>query len=131
MTIEQAIKWLEALKHTETISAVKEAIDLAIKALEGPKWIPVTFRQMTEEEVEEACEKWGVKEDVLDEYDKRVFTCPLPEDGQQILVSHGGIVTEDICSWDEDFCGLEYYGDWDGIDAWTLPPDPYKKGEVT
>lgn len=94
------------------------------------KWVPVTFRPMTEEEVKEVCEKWGIKENCLDEIDKRVFTCPLPEDGQEILISHGGLVTEDICSWDEDFCGLEYYGDWDGVDAWMLPPEPYKKGET-
>lgn len=129
MTNEQAIKWLKALKNTEILSGTKEALDLAIKALERPEWIPVTFRPMTEEEVKEACEKWGVKEDVLEYTDKIVFTCPLPEDGQEILVSHGGLVTEDVCSWDEDFCGLEYYGDWIGIDAWMLPPDPYKKGE--
>jgi hypothetical protein len=81
-------------------------------------WIPVTYRPMTEEEVKEACEKWGVKEESLDEVDKRIFTCPLPDDGQEILVSHGKYVQEDICSWDEDFCGLEFYGDWDGVDAW-------------
>ena len=91
------------------------------------EWIPVTYRPMTEEEVKEACEKWSVKEELLEEWEKRVFTCSLPDDGQEILISHNGSVTEDICSWDEDCCGLEYYGDWDGVDAWMPIPEPYKK----
>ncbi len=103
-----------------------ELLRLAEKALDS-QWIPVTYRPMTEEEVKEACEKWGVKEESLDEFDKRIFTCPLPDDGQEILISHGKYVQEDLCSWDEDFCGLEYFGDWDGVDAWMPMPEPYKK----
>lgn len=91
------------------------------------EWIPVTYRPMTEEEVKKACEKWGVDEESLDEVDKRIFTCPLPDDRQEILVSHGEYVQEDRCSWDEDLCGLEYFGDWDGVDAWMPKPEPYKK----
>lgn len=33
MTHEEAIKWLEGLKANEILSATKEALDLAIKAL--------------------------------------------------------------------------------------------------
>lgn len=104
-----------------------EILRLAEKALDS-QWIPVTYRPLTEEEVKEACEKWGVTEESLADWEKRVFTCPLPDDGQEILVSHGEYVQEDICSWDEDFCGLEFYGDWDGVDAWMPKPEPYKEG---
>lgn len=34
MTNEQAIRWLKALKANEIISGVREALDIAIKALE-------------------------------------------------------------------------------------------------
>lgn len=94
---------------------------------ETPKWIPVTDRPMTEEEAKERCETLGVKEGSLEDWEARVFTCHLPDDGQEILISRGKYVEEDICSWDEYGCGLENNGDWDGVDAWMPKPEPYKK----
>lgn len=104
-----------------------QMVELAIKALDS-KWIPVTYRPMTEEEEKELCEKLGIKEGILEDWEKRVFTCHLPDDGQEILISHGKYVQEDICSWDEYGCGLENNGDWDGVDAWMPKPEPYKVG---
>ncbi len=93
------------------------------------EWIPITYRPMTEEEEKELCEEFGIKEGSLEDWEKRVFTCKLPDDGQEILVSYyGKHVQEDICSWDEYGCGLENNGDWDGVDAWMPKPEPYKKG---
>ena len=103
-----------------------EILRLAEKALDS-QWIPVTYRPMTEEEEKELCEKWGIKEGTLEDWEKRVFTCSLPDDGQEILISVGRYVHEDICSWDDDCCGLENNGDWDGVDAWMPKPEPYKK----
>lgn len=103
-----------------------EMVSLAIKALDS-QWIPVTTRPMTEEEEKDACERLGV--DHLEDDEKRMFSCPLPDDGQEILTSFfGRYVKEDICSWDEYGCGLENNGDWDGVDAWMPKPEPYKKG---
>lgn len=90
-------------------------------------WIPVTYRPMTEEEEKEFCEEHDIEEGSLEGWEKRVFTCHLPDDGQEILISVGRYVHEDICSWDEDCCGLENNGDWDGVDAWMPKPEPYKK----
>jgi hypothetical protein len=92
------------------------------------KWIPVTYRPMTEEEEKEFCVKWDIKEGSLEDWEKRVFTCPLPEDGQEILISTHWGVSEDVCTWDDDCVGLEDRGDWDGVDAWMPKPEPYKKG---
>lgn len=103
-----------------------EILRLAEKALDS-QWIPITYRPMTEEEEKEFCVKWGIKEGILEDWEKRVFTCHLPDDGQEILISVGRYVHEDICSWDEDCCGLENNGDWDGVDAWMPKPEPYKK----
>lgn len=103
-----------------------EILRLAEKALDS-QWIPVTYRPMTEEEEKELCVELGIEEGSLEDWEKRVFTCHLPDDGQEILTSFGKYVREDICSWDEYGCGLENNGDWDGIDAWMPKPEPYKK----
>lgn len=110
---EQLAEWLKELK--------------SFKEGQNSKWIPITYRTMTEEEEKEFCVELGIKEGSLEDWEKRVFTCHLPDDGQEILVSYGKYVQEDICSWDEYGCGLENNGDWDGVDAWMPKPEPYKK----
>lgn len=113
----------------ETGGSVPMCIPEAIKVLtvtSQSDWIPITYRPMTEEEEKELCVEFGIKEGSLEDWEKRVFTCHLPDDGQEILVSCGKNVYEDICSWDEYGCGLENNGDWDGIDAWMPKPEPYK-----
>lgn len=107
--------------------ALGHAFDDLPPAVPKGEWIPVTDRPMTEEEVKEACEKWGVKEEILEDWEKRVFTCPLPDDGQEILISTCWGVSEDVCTWDDGCYGLECRGDWDGVDAWMPKPEPYKK----
>lgn len=140
MTNKEAIEFLKyAMENPnpngnltdEHTQIVLQVINLAIKALEErpqSEWIPVTYRPMTEEEEKEFCEQHGIEEGSLEDWEKRVFTCPLPDDEQEILTSFGRYVQEDICSWDEYGCGLENHGDWDGIDAWMPKPEPYKKG---
>lgn len=103
-----------------------EILRLAEKALDS-QWIPVTYRPMTKEEEKEFCVKWDIKEGSLEEWKKRVFTCHLPEDGQEILISTHWGVSEDVCTWDDDCVGLEDRGDWDGVDAWMPKPESYKK----
>lgn len=110
------------LEGIEALMADGEIYDI-----EYSPWIPVTYRPMTEEEEKKFCEELGIKEGSLEDWEKRVFTCHLPDDGQEILVSYGKYVQEDICSWDEYGCGLENNGDWDGVDAWMPKPEPYKK----
>lgn len=111
------------LEGIEALMAEGEIYDI-----EYSPWIPVTYRPMTEEEEKELCEKLGIKEGSLEDWEKRVFTCHLPDDGQEILISRGKYVEEDICSWDEYGCGLENNGDWNGVDAWMPKPEPYKVG---
>ena len=91
------------------------------------EWIPVTTRPMTEEEEKDACERLGV--DHLEDYEKRMFTCQLPEDEQEILISTHWGVSLDTCDIDPDYgYGLENNGDWDGVLAWMPLPEPYKVG---
>lgn len=91
------------------------------------KWIPVTYRPMDDEEIKDYCERLAIPEDTLEDWEKRMFNCRLPEDGQEILISTAWGVRSDICGWDEYGCGLEGNGDWDGVDAWMPMPNAYKK----
>ena len=91
------------------------------------EWVPIKLRPMTEEEVKEQEEKWGW---TLDDNEKFMFDCPLPDEGKEILVSKKwGFVSIDTCVYDPDYgYGLEENGDWDGVTAWMPLPEPYKKG---
>lgn len=112
------------------IEAIRKSRLQVIDSSAECPWIPVTYRPMTEEEEKELCEKLGINGGFLEDWEKKVFTCQLPDDGQEILISSfGRYVIEDICSWDEYGCGLENNGDWDGVDAWMPKPEPYKKPE--
>ena len=89
-------------------------------------WNPIKYRPMTEEEVRETEERWGIKLTI----DERVcFDCQMPEDDQEILVcSNWGHIFLDRCELDpDDGYALEENGDWDGIVAWMPLPEPYKE----
>lgn len=88
-------------------------------------WIPVTYRPMDKEEREMAESEIGK----LTDEEALIFDCPMPEDGEEILISTEHMVSADICSRDGLWIGLESYGDWFGVLAWMPMPDPYKKEE--
>ena len=94
------------------------------------KWIPIKYRPLTSEERIAFAEHYGVK--YCDTLEEKAFDCPMPEDGQSILISTSWGVVEDVVDNDIDgegfICyGLEINGDWDGVDAWMPKPEPYKK----
>ena len=96
------------------------------------KWIPVKDRPMTTEERVEFAEYYGIE--YCDTIDEKVFDCPMPEDGQEILVSTRWGVHTDVADNDidgEGFIshGLEENGDWEGVLAWMPVPEPYKEGD--
>ena len=120
MTREEAIKALTKERKT-ALHENKQAFDMAIKALEQePKWIPMTTRPMTEEEREHYRECPDVE-------GAKIFDCPLPEDGQEVLVSYGDYVCVDtFCKYD----GCYFEGvDIDDVDAWMPLPKPYEPQE--
>lgn len=126
MTREEALAILRK-ENGVVYSEYEEAVDVIEKALaDRPhgEWIPIKLRPMTEEEVKEQEEKWGW---TLDDNEKFVFDCPLPDEGQEILTSNRwGFVSIDTCEYDPDYgYGLEENGDWDGITAWMPLPEPY------
>lgn len=90
-------------------------------------WHEITTRPLTEEE------KADYAEDGYDDYEipEYMFSCKMPEDGQEILVATGWGVSQDLCVIDCDECNclfeLETRGDWDGVLAWAAMPK-YKGG---
>lgn len=103
----------------------------SISPTEQPQgeWIPIKYRPMTDEEFEEYRNGFGNPDEVPDGI--RVFDCPMPSDGQEVLVTlkNGEVV---IDTFYNDGCCL-YFEIWcdDGdVIAWQPLPEPYKKGDT-
>lgn len=113
-----------------TNNSLLKMFDYIIDHAPSP-WIPITYRPITMEERIEFAKHYGIE--FCDTLEEKVFDCPMPEDGQEILISKSWGVVEDVADNDIDgegfICyGLEGNGDWDGVDAWMPKPEPYKKG---
>lgn len=91
--------------------------DLVRKYEEPNKWIPLIRRPMTEEEREEYEGMTGITETMI-------LNCPLPEDGEEVLVSYGDYVCIDTFH-DDDGCYFEDV-EIDDVDAWMPLPLPWK-----
>ena len=128
MTRKEAIEfgnlWLDVNeKYRDSVTV--QFFRLAVKALEQePKWIPLKTRPMTEEETEHYFEYMDMRID--DTY--TILDCPLPDDGQEVLVSWGGNVGNDVFVQDNEGCYFEGV-DIDDVDAWMPLPQPYKGGQ--
>lgn len=62
-----------------------------------------------------------------------MFSCKMPEDGQDILIATSWGVSQDMCMRESDEAGnnlfvLDEHGDWDGVKAWAAMPQ-YKGGD--
>lgn len=88
-----------------------EALALAVKALEQTEWIPITYRDADEDEQED-----GVI---------YMLTCPLPEEGEEVLVSSGKYIRIDTMCYDNGWY-FDNYGDIRDVDAWIPLPKPYR-----
>ena len=72
------------------------------------EWIPITYRPMDEEEYEDFKKEFGE----LPIEERKMFSCPMPEDDQEILICNSwGGVSQDRCEMDECGYGLEENGD--------------------
>ena len=109
----------EVLDDSYSITEYQEAKAMAIEALDQePMWIPITKRPMTEDE-----KQWH--ESCYDEAE--ILNCPLPEDGEDVLITVNGRTWIDTFLRDEtDGCYFESY-DIDEVEAWMPLPEPYKE----
>ena len=86
-------------------------------------WVPVTTRPMTEEEKERHREQLEYADDVV------IFNCPLPDDGQEVLITAYGETELDTFYRDAiDGCYFENRNIED-VRAWMPLPKPYKPQE--
>lgn len=92
-------------------------------------WHEITMRPLTEEEKAEYAER-GYADYITPEY---MFSCKMPEDGQDILIATSWGVSQDMCMRESDEAGnnlfaLDEHDDWDGVKAWAAMPK-YKGSE--
>lgn len=92
-------------------------------------WHEITTRPLTNDEKAEYAER-GCADYEIPEY---MFSCEMPEDGQEILIATNWGVSLDVCVVDYDdvensATHLEGHDDWDGVKAWAAMPK-YKGGD--
>ena len=106
-------------KRVDTIKEMLEIVQEVAEEYNGG-WIAIKTRPMTEEEKEFYSE-------YLFEGNGLIYECPLPEDGQEVLItSKFGSVDKTTFYTD---CGnyFENYEDYDEVIAWQPLPEPYKE----
>ena len=88
------------------------------------QWIPIKTRPLTKEEKEHFAEQGYSDDSICFMYD-----CPLPEDGQEVLIitSLGEVRIDTFCR--DDGCYFEDYCDADDVFAWMPLPEPYEPQE--
>ena len=99
--------------NEETITLLEELKTMR----ETTCWIPVKTRPLTEEE----------KEEYADEGFEFMYDCPLPEHGQDVLITTKYGYVEKTTFFTD--CG-DYFENWDDEDdvlAWMPLPKPYKE----
>ena len=84
------------------------------------RWIPIITREPIEEEKKYYFEQNGGELCYM-------IDSPMPDNGQEVLVSGGDYVSEDV--FDEDFWNFENR-DIENVEAWMPKPKAYKKSEV-
>lgn len=85
------------------------------------KWIPIKTRPLTDKEKEEYADL-GYGEDSIN----FMYDCPLPDDGQEVLVTTRYDEVNTDTFYRDDGCYFETYCDEDDVKAWMPLPEPYK-----
>ena len=128
MTNEEAKNIIDASDYfwLRPTDEEKEALGIASEHLASKtmEWIPVKLVELTEEEKAKIMlEGTGV---VYDDLDYR-YACPLPDDGDSVLISTDyGVRLADFVN-DGDWCGFDGY-DAQEVYAWMPLPNVFKVG---
>ena len=123
--LERIDSYIEDAKSEGDFSYIKpfEIAKIAVQEVAeeyNGSWIAIKTRPMTEEEKEYYSE-------YLSEGNGMIYECPLPDDGQEVLItSKYGSVDKTTFYTD---CGnyFENYEDYDEVIAWKLLPEPFKE----
>lgn len=111
LVTEQVIK---AMQNTGRLE--QQPSDDCVSLKEVQKWIPIVIRKPTEEE----------KKDYFEQNHEELcymIDSLMPNHGQEVLVTDGKSVTEDV--FDMDFWNFENW-DIENVIAWMPLPEPYK-----
>lgn len=109
------------LKGEEPHGKIYEEHKLILELLEKePRWIPIITRKPTEEEKKDYFEQNG--EELC-----YMIDSPMPDNGQEVLVSVGDYVSKDV--FDEDFYNFESH-DIENVEAWMPLPQPHREVEA-
>lgn len=95
---------------------LEDEIDGLQSVTPAQSWTPIELREPTQEEKEEYLTAHG--EELCYIVESR-----MPEDGQEVFVSHGNCVTHDIFL--EEFWNFENL-DIENVEAWMPLPQPYE-----
>lgn len=119
---------------TELSKEDKEKLEISVRnslpIRPTGKWIPITYRPMTDDEVKRLEEFFGMRW-YLDDEEKKCFSCPMPEHGQEILISTKWGVSKDTCLYDcDEGYFLDESGDWEDVDAWMPLPEKYDGADM-
>ena len=103
MTNKEAIEAIKCNYPPRNYTILREALDKAMDLLRDTEWIPFTFDE----------------DGNLD--------CPIPYEGQDILISYGDSIAIDTMHYDDGW-DFENYLEISDIDAWMPLPKSYKEG---
>lgn len=93
---------------------------------EPMRWIPITYRPMTDEEKKDYAERTGFDEEDLD----TMLNCKLPEDGETVLITDClGNVEVDTFIYDCEGCYFECNCEMEDVKAWMPLPKAYEPQE--
>ncbi|MBP5597206.1 MAG: hypothetical protein J6Y02_17620 [Pseudobutyrivibrio sp.] len=114
---EQAIVQLSIDLSEIELPRIKDSLDKLPPVIPTQSWILIERRDLTQEEKEFYSSLYGDEPEYMIE-------SRMPNDGEEVLVSAGGIVFKDNFSRDDfDFENISI----DEIDAWMPLPQPYKE----
>lgn len=94
------------------------------------EWVPITYREMTDEDKQARADKLGIDPEALD--DGVIYTCPMPDDNQQVIITtyrHDVFMTVYYCDPDSGNYFECYEEPGDAL-AWMPAPEPFSNSEV-
>lgn len=114
-------------KVTDFVSGAVQIMEQR-KVRKMSEWIPMTTRPMTEEEKEDYKEQLEYCDSAV------IYDCPLPEDGQEVLITVylDSVQIDTFYNDPVEGCYFDGY-DIEDVKAWMPLPEPYRedmKGET-
>ena len=113
MTREDAEDYIKTWCPYSQVNAIIAALSYT--------WIPIKTRPLTDKEKEEYADL-GYSEDSIN----FMYDCPLPDDGQEVLVTTRYDEVKTDMFYRDDGCYFETFCDEDDVKAWMPKPEPYK-----